>query len=184
MRLRTIIRLLVPLVALLAMGLMPLAASAAPPLPAAPVVWDGTCTVQAPAGLRMREGAGLGYPVVRVLYNGETVTRSSAAPMYNNGINWVWVRAYRAGLYHEGFVAQNYLSCGGGSTTYYTLKVVSGGLNLRTGPGLGYAVARTVPYGTLLSTAGVTQWSGGRQWTRVATGGHIYWAATTYLQRV
>ena len=179
MRLHRVIRLVLPLVAILALGLTPLVVSAAPPEAPAEVV---VRYVQAPDGLKMRTGAGLGYGVVRVLAKGEAV-HQIAGPVYNSGINWVKVRAFRWGIYHEGWVASNYLS-GGSSPTYYTVKVMSASLNLRSGPGYGYGVQRTVPYGTLLSTAGVTQWSGGRQWTRVAVGGNIYWAATAYLARV
>jgi|YNPNPStandDraft_1061719.scaffolds.fasta_scaffold06975_1 hypothetical protein len=150
------------------------------PIPGAPT------TVRASSGLRLRQGPSLAEPTILILRNGETVY-PMAGPVYNQGIAWSFVRVYRWGYYHDGFCAAAYLANYGGysPTGEHGLKVIApNGLRLRYGPGLGYGVARTVPYGTILQPTGITQWAGGIQWTKVAFDGVYLWAASMYLQPV
>ncbi len=170
----------VAIVALLAMLGAPLAAQAAPPI-------TGTAaTVMAPAGLNLRTGPGLHYGVVFTLRQGETVY-VQGGPTWAGGIAWRPVQVLRWGDMYDGYCASVYLSGYGGAPPDPApgglLRVASGaGLRLRSGPGLGYAILRTVPYGTLLRPIGPTQWADGYRWSKVGIGGLRFWAASAYLQ--
>lgn len=178
------------MVSLAMLLIVPLGVGAAPPaseepsLSAVPIPGAAT-TVRAPNGLRLRIGPSLADPVILVLRNGETVY-PSAGPVWREGISWSFVRVYRYGYWHEGFCASAYL--GGYACSQPTgehgLKVVASALNLRSGPGLGYAVRRTVPYGTILQPTGAVRWAGGRSWTQVRIDGVYMWGATAFLVAV
>jgi hypothetical protein len=142
-------------------------------------------TVNAPYGLRLRQSPHLTAPIILVMYHGEKVW-DLGDTQYSQGITWARVRVYRYGYYYDGYAAAAYL--GGHSNpsgpAVSGLKVIAGGLNLRTGPGLGYSISRIVPYGTVLQSAGAQQWNGGRWWTPVSINGTTLWAASQYLQAV
>ena len=105
---------------------------------------------------------------------------------YNQGIAWARVRVYRWGYYYDGYCASAHLAGYPVPPPPYQsgLKVIAGGLNLRSGPGLGYAVRRIVPCGTILQPTGATHWSGGRRWTQAFIDGTALWAASEYLVAV
>ena len=138
----------------------------APPIPGAPT------TVRASSGLRLREGPSLSDPIIRILYNGETVY-PSAGPVWNEGISWTFVTVYRWGYTYQGFCASRYLATSGGYVppSEHGLKVVASALRLRSGPGLSYSIRRVVPYGTVLQPTGATQWGSGLQWSQVSVDG-------------
>ena len=186
--------------ALLCVGLIavflaaPMVTQAAPPLPgspAAPVpvvaVGPARTVVNAPLGLKLRNGYSLTSSVVLVLYNGQTVYEL-ASPVWNQGISWTKVRAYRWGYYYDGWCATAYLSSYGGwaATGETGLKVTAtGGLRLRSGAGLGYAIQRIVPSGTILAPTGAgSVWNDGIQWTQVYLNGAAVWGASDYLTAV
>ncbi|MBC7236042.1 MAG: hypothetical protein H5T69_09380 [Chloroflexi bacterium] len=182
------------LVALLVLMLTPVAVSAAPatpsseshPVVAAPPLFGPPTVVRAKYGLRLRTGPSLVDPVILVLRNGETVY-PGGGPVYNQGISWTYVRVIRWGRAYEGFCATAYLASFGGYTPTGEsgLKVIApAGLHLRLGPGTGYRVARTVPYGTILKPTGIYQWNGGIKWTKVGIDGVFLWAAAAYLRPV
>ncbi|MCD6518957.1 MAG: hypothetical protein J7M05_03415 [Anaerolineae bacterium] len=191
---KRIIRLILWLGVLSSMVLLPMLVSAAPPSPGsgstpvltAPPTWGAPTRVRAVYGLRLREGPSLAAPVILVLWNGEKVY-PGGGPVWNQGISWTYVRVYRWGRYYEGFCASAYLANYGGYSPSGEsgLKVIAPiGLRLRSGPGLWYPVWRIVPYGTVLQPTGLTQWSGGLQWTQVAIDGIYLWAASMYLTPV
>ena len=162
-------------VALVVCLVLPGIASAAPP------IWGAATTVNAPAGLRLRQGPALTDPIVLVLGHGETVYPASTT--WNQGISWTYVRVYRWGYYYEGYCASAYLASYGGYAPSggCGMKVTAGGLNLRSGPGVGYSVLRIVPYGTVLQPTGATEWGSGLQWTELYLNGATAWGATQYL---
>ena len=186
---KTAMRILSLIVMVLAMVVLPLTAHAAPPTsaPKTTPVFGAPTTVRAWYGLRLREGPGLAEPIILTLRNGETVY-PAGEPVWNQGISWTFVRVYRWGLFYEGFAASSYLANYGGDNPPAPttgLKVTAtAGLRLRSGPGLGYATYRIVPYGTVLQPAGQTAWGNGLQWTKVSINGTYLWAATMYLQAV
>jgi uncharacterized protein YraI len=184
------IRLAALLLALVIVFALPAAVNAAPPIPPdGRGYYDGgtAATVTARLGLNMRSGPGLGYRVVLVLRRGEGV-RVCGGATWREGIPWVFVRVYRSGYVYEGYCAETYLSTYGGHVeppppSGGRLKVIAGaGLRLRAGPGLGYAILRIVPYGTLLRPTGESRWANGYEWKRVEVGGRCFWAAAAYLQ--
>ena len=144
-----------------------------------------TTTVVAPAGLRMRMGAGLTHSVILTLQHGETVYPMSDL-VTHQGINWVRVRVFRAGVCREGWVAATYLARWAGTTapTGEWRVTASAGLRLRSGPGTNHAIMRIVPQGTRLGFTGVEQTVGGIVWARVRIDGREFWAAKQYLQRI
>ncbi|MHB1294005.1 MAG: SH3 domain-containing protein [Anaerolineae bacterium] len=189
---RVWLRILAPVVLLVLVAVVPvLSVSAAPPVPpttAAPPVFGAATTVRAYGGLRLREGPSLSDPIILVMPNGATVY-PAGEPIWNEGVSWTYVRYYGAVYYYEGFAATAYLGTGGGTVppppTGSGLKVTADlGLRLRAGPGLGYAIQRVVPYGTILQPTGATQWADGYQWNEVNYSGITVWAASMYLQAV
>jgi hypothetical protein len=180
------IRLLVRMATLLGLVgvllLLPLSTFAAPP----PAPETATVYVTAHLGLRLRQSANLSSPVILTLSKGQAV-HTLAAPVFNQGISWTFVRVWRWGHAYDGYCASAYLSDYPGPTpTGETgLRVTAGaGLRLRAGPGLGYATRRIVPAGTILQPTGITQWGSGILWTKVSFNGTFLWAAQVYLQPV
>ncbi|MHB0856019.1 MAG: SH3 domain-containing protein [Anaerolineae bacterium] len=187
---RVWLRLFMPVIMLVLAAVVPMSVAAAPPNPpsvAAPPVFGAPTTVNAYGGLRLREGPSLSDPIILVMPNGATVY-PAGEPIMNEGLSWTYVRYYGRVYYYEGFAATAYLGTGGGTVPPPSgsgLKVTAGiGLRLRSGPGLGYAIQRVVPFGTILQPTGATQWADGLQWTQVTYGGLTVWAASMYLQAV
>lgn len=180
----------------LAIGLLlclPMGAAAAPPtsgstdggLVGAPPDAKEATTVNAPLGLRLREGPDLNDTVLLVLRHGETVY-PYGSPVWRQGISWTFCRVYRWGYTYEGFCATAYLGNYGGYVSQGDsgLKVTAGALRLRSGAGLGQGIQLIVPYGTVVQDGGATQWADGIQWRKVTLNGHSYWAASSYLAAV
>ncbi len=144
-----------------------------------------TTTVVAPAGLKMRTGAGLTYAVILTLANGETVYPVSDL-VTNQGISWVKVRVFRGGGCYEGWVSATYLARWASTTpaSGEWRVTASEGLRLRSGPGTGYAIMRIVPLGTRLGYTGVEQAGGGYTWVKVRVDGREFWCAKEYLERI
>ena len=178
----------------------PLQAQAAPPRPlpgtvsvtAAPVPQAAT-TATASVGLRLREGPYLNSAVVLVIERGETVY-PAAGPVWGDGISWAYVLVPRGGIVYEGFCATQYLTKYEANppprdddTPVATGKVrvtAYGGLRLRVGPGLAYAVDRIAPRFSILNTTGVTRQADGITWMEVLVGGKTLWGSSQYLQAV
>jgi uncharacterized protein YraI len=109
--------------------------------------------------LNVRSGPGLEYSSLAVAYNGHVVQLLGR----NTFTTWLKVRLFNG---QEGWVNAKYIS-----TTYPTGNlpimwddavipgaptaiVVTGNLNIRTGPGAGYSAITSVPYGTTLTLVG------------------------------
>ncbi|HHX45720.1 MAG TPA: hypothetical protein GX714_17325 [Chloroflexi bacterium] len=199
---RTPILVMAILIGVLAALVLPLTASAAPPVPpsageaappqppviTAPPAWAEGTTVLAPAGLRLREGPTLGSRILLILNNGETVY-PGAGPVWGSGMSWTYVRVWRWGRWVEGFAATRYLANqGGGETTpppVGGLRVITPlGLRARTGPGLGYGIYTVFRQGTVLQPTGTTQWANGYEWAQVFYNGQYLWVAKAFTREV
>lgn len=186
-RKRILLRILVPVMALVALIVAPMTVQAAPPVvyTAAEAVGPAA-TVQARLGLNLRTGPSLSNAVILGLHNGETVY-TLGDPEWNQGISWTPVRAYRWGRYYDGYCATAHLSSYGGyaASGETGLKVTASiGLRLRSGPGLDYSIQRIVPYGAIVQDAGGRDTGSGLNWSQVYINGSTLWAASDYLEPV
>lgn len=119
------------------------------------------------ANLNMRSGPGTGYSVILVIPKGTGVKVESSA----NG----WAKIIYNGK--TGYVSSTYLSSAGSpspvaSHVYTTIAK----LNLRSGPGTGYAVLLTIPQETTLAVLGNT---GG--WYKVTYAGKTGYVSGSYV---
>src|SRR5215210_140895 len=118
--------------------------------------------------LNLRSGPGLGYRVVAVMPAGASV-EVSGDPTEG------WYPLLYDGLSGWGFGA--YLGVGGvraaaraAQAAQATATVVTSWLNLRHGPGLGYAIVAGLPYGTVVEILAGPQAADGYSWYRVGAG--------------
>lgn len=97
-------------------------------------------------GVRLRTAPGTGSGVIASLASG-TVVRYLEYGGWANGYEWHKVRVESSG--REGFVAAIFLSAPdpGGGTGRPRVQVAAGPLRLRSAPGTGSTVLRTVPTG-------------------------------------
>jgi len=167
---RTILMLVFALVILL----VPMAANAANP-PAANAPVDESVVgrphgerayVRASLGLQLRAEPCLGSRALMSLPNGTLVYVVDTEPVIANCIYWSSVSVYRWGRWYGGFVATRYLSWFAGKphdldpdcavpddgNDYAEVRVSE--LNLRSGPGTGYAVRYIVPEGAMFMETG------------------------------
>jgi len=182
----------------LVLGVMlvaPLSVSAAPPRPMpgegdSAVPAATTATVSS-LGLRLREGPSTSDAIIMVLAQGATVYPCAGA-IYDDGMWWAYVYAYRDGVRNEGFCAAEYLSGYDGIpdgptapsaaiqykvTAYY-------GLKLREGAGTSFDVVTIAPRGTILDSTTNTASADGYTWAEIIYSGQKLWAATTYLSQL
>ena len=115
--------------------------------------------------LNLRDGPGLGYRVVAVMPAGASV---EVAGDPTEG----WYPLLYDGLSGWGFGA--YLGVAGvraaAQAAQDTATVVTSWLNLRRGPGLGYAIVAGLPYGTVVEILAGPQAADGYTWYRVGAG--------------
>lgn len=195
------------IVALLFLGA--LGVSAAPPRPITQES-SGTLAGVPPAGrgkvkvlLNLREGPYADTRVVLSLRPGEQVF-VTAGPVHEEDVDWVYVSLERAGRHYEGFCAARYLEIEAGVTPTQAPSAPAktpspqrtpgqerlvrvkayGGLRLRSGPGLGYAVEYIAPNNSQLVATGVVTEVDGRAWAEVLVGGRHLWGAADYLEQV
>ncbi len=131
--------------------------------------------------LNVRSGPGTGYSVIDVIGYG-TNGLILDGPVYVDG--YTWYEIDYVGGKSTGWVAGEYLgyvSTGGiaiGSTVYVT----SDTLNIRSGPGTGYAIESTVSYGTEGYVIDGPVYANGYTWYQIEyLGGYVGWAAGEYL---
>jgi uncharacterized protein YgiM (DUF1202 family) len=145
-----------------------------------------TTTVVAPVGLKLRTGAGLTRAVILTLRNGETVFPISDL-VANQGISWVRLRVFRAGVCFEGWASAAFLARWASVAPPVAGErrvTASAGLRLRSGPGTSFAVLRIVPLGTRLGFTGGEQSADGIVWVRVRVDGREFWAARNFVERI
>ncbi|MFO7697328.1 MAG: SH3 domain-containing protein [Anaerolineae bacterium] len=187
MRNRRLLSTVIMLLALSAMLLAPLAASAqVQVLPCTPT--NAVKYVNAYNGLRMRTAPGLASPLVTFLWNGEYV-KVIGCDQWADAILWSYVEVSRYGVKTTGWVSAAFLVSYAGYTEprdSYTgagCKVIDGPLNLRAAPGLKGAIVRTVPYGTILpytATPDVTV--DGILWQELTLNGSTVYGARKYME--
>lgn len=113
---------------------------------------SGVATVKASVGLNVRKGPGTGYAKLGCLSNGTRINFSSE----QNG----WLQVKYSGK--TGYISKQYTSVSGGSTgstgssgSAGTARVTaSAGLNVRKGPGTGYAKLGVLANNTTVSYSG------------------------------
>lgn len=175
------------LVAVLAAALLaPLAASAVSPA-------GGTAlSVNAVRGLRLRSEPNLSAPLLLALWNGERVT-AIGEPVWAQGIRWSNVQVTRWGVTTTGWAASAFLTSypgyvepRGNFVNGANCKVLApAGLRLRSTPSLTGAIARIVPYGTVLRpTEAATVVADGHTWRNLFINGVALWGSTTFLDCV
>jgi len=141
--------------------------------PTTPAESIGNATTS--ASLNMRSGAGSGNSLLLVVPRGATVSLTSSE---SNG----YTRITYSGT--TGWVLSSYLGSGASAPPTSspsgtgTGTVVDGALNLRSGPGLGYAVVLVMPGGASVTLAGESS-SG---YLKVTYQGTTGWASSTYIQ--
>lgn len=122
--------------------------------------------------LNVRSGPGLNYPVIGSLPNG---TSFSTSGRYSNG----WVQVASGGWVSTDYTVAASVGGGGGGGgggapggTSGVVATNGSGLNIRSGPGLGYPVV-----GSLSNGAAVTITSSSDGWLQLASGGWVdgYW---------
>ena len=134
-----------------------------------------TGSARASASLNLRAGAGTGYAVLRVVPSGATVSLTGTT---SNGYS----RVVYSGT--TGWVLSSYLGSGSGSPAPSTPSgtgtgtVINGTLNLRSGPGTGYAVLLVMPNNASVTLLGETS-SG---FVKVTYQGTTGWASSTYIR--
>lgn len=150
--------------------------AAAPPTQSTATATIGT------GALNVRSGPGIAYNVVTVCYQGQVVTLLGR----NSSNSWVKIRV-AAG--QEGWVNASYIVPNVAiaslplvdttSTPSATGVVATGALNIRTGPGVGYAAVTAIYEGTAVTLLGR---NGDSSWVKVRlSNGTEGWANTSLL---
>jgi uncharacterized protein YraI len=124
--------------------------------------------------LNLRSGPGTGYAVLRVAPQGASVA-VNAGP-----VNTSWYKVTYSGTtgyMHGQYLTQSAPSPGGGTSGNATTTVA---LNLRSGPGTGYAVLRVIPAGATVSILGGPT---NGVWYKVSYAGSTGYAHGDYLRR-
>lgn len=131
-------------------------------------------------GVRLRSGAGLGFRVLGSLGVGTSVLYLAPGGTVD-GYSWSKIRIESSGT--EGYVASQFLSppSSGGlpvGTVIHVDTAGGGAANLRSGPGTGYGVVRSLANGTEGTIQGGPQNANGYTWYQVAIAGTGGWLAT------
>jgi N-acetylmuramoyl-L-alanine amidase len=131
--------------------------------------------------VNIRSGPGLGYAVTGAFAYGDQSVIIDG-PVYADGYTWYQVQY--AGAYN-GWVAGEFLGyvSGGGFGIGDTVYVTSGPLNVRSGPGLGYAITDSIAYGTNGLILDGPVYADGYTWYEInyVGGGYDGWVAGEFL---
>ena len=121
--------------------------------------------------VNVRGGPSTGYPVTGTVTAGQVYVAIATSSGGSTGLTTGWWKIwYDAGT---GWVNGSYAAAISGVTG---VKIASGPLNVRTGPGTGYSVAGTAPTGAKYVRAGSA--SG---WTKIWWGGGAYWVNSGFI---
>lgn len=122
------------------------------------------------AFLNLRERPSYSAKVLGIYYNGVPFMPLS----YSNG--WYKVRVNdREGYFREEFVTQRYMAFSEEVATVVTPN--KSGVNLRTGPGMGYPSIKRYPGGTYVMVL-----QKGLDWWRISVDGCVGYMSTSFLQ--
>jgi len=133
--------------------------------------------------LNVRSGPGIGYGVTAVLNYGVNVQLLGR----NNNSTWAKIKLSNG---HEGWVNASLLTANvaisslpvmtSSAPTAPTAVVVTGVLNVRSGPGVGYAVTSATYLGHVVTMLGR---NGAATWVKIRLySGHEGWVNATYIQ--
>lgn len=142
----------------------------------------GDIVVVDSASLNVRSGPGTGYTVIDTLSSGDQGVVLDG-PVSADGYTWYQIN-YSYGGY-SGWVAGEYLSYAGGSgfAIGENVTVATNGLNVRSGPGTGYAVIDTLNDGDQGVVLDGPVSADGYTWYEInySYGGYSGWVAGAYL---
>ncbi len=145
-------------------------------------LYIGATAVVNSGPLNLRAGAGTGYAIVEVLYEGAYVEVLDG-PYSANGYKWWEVYVDASGS--VGYVAGVYLTVvsSGPFSIGDTVYVTSDTLNVRSGPGTGYSIIDTISYGTNGLIIDGPIYANGYTWYEIEYVGGTYvgWVAGEYL---
>lgn len=143
--------------------------------------------------VNLRSGPGLSFSVVKIIPNGTTGTVLSGET-YADGYSWVKVSMLGA----AGWMAARCLESGTGTTTpppatpttgvfpigstVYVDSSTGGAVNLRSGPGLSYAVVKFIPNGTSGTVLSGETAADGYSWVQVSMLGATGWLVARCLE--
>jgi uncharacterized protein YraI len=134
------------------------------------------------ASLNVRSGPGTGYAVIDTLSSGDQGVVLDG-PVSANGYTWYQVN-YSFGGY-TGWVAGEYLTyvSGGGFAIGDNVSITTNDLNVRSGPGTGYAVIDTLNVGNQGVVLDGPVSADGYTWYEInySYGGYSGWVAGEYL---
>ncbi len=90
----------------------------------------------------------------------------------------IWIGQY---VYRGNWVPGTYYGLSGSSSSsvLFRAKVVTSGLNVRTGPSTGYGIVGSLGYGTIVNVYGTSG-----SWYKILYGGYYRWIAGWYTVRV
>jgi uncharacterized protein YraI len=133
--------------------------------------------------LNVRSGPGTGYTVIDTIVYG-TNGLVVDGPVFANG--YTWYELNYVGGTTDGWVASDFLalaSTGGGFAVGDIVAVDSGPLNVRSGPGTGYAVIDTLTAGNQGVVLDGPVSADGYTWYQLnySFGGYVGWVAGEYL---
>ena len=135
----------------------------------------GGSSVTTTASVNMRTGAGLGYATITYLPKGVTVDYDTTS---TDGRGVVWYRVTYKGT--RGWISSVYTNKGGSSSARKI--VTTGSVNMRTGAGLNYATAGSVPKGVTLTYDSAALDGRGVMWYRVSYNGKTGWISSKYTR--
>lgn len=115
------------------------------------------------SNLNMRTGPGTSYPVILVIPKGATVSVI--------GYSDSWAQVTYGG--RSGYASTSYLTSPSSSTE---VRYTTVNLNLRTGPGTGYAIVLVIPKGSSVNVLSIS--SG---WAKVSYSGRTGYVSAAYL---
>ena len=132
--------------------------------------------------LNVRSGPGVDYLVIDTIVDG-TNGLVVDGPVVASG--YTWYELDYVGGASDGWVAGDFLSLGstgGGFAIGDTVSVTSGYLNIRSGPGLGYAVTGSFAYGDQSVVIDGPSFADGYTWYQVQYANFYYgWVAGEFL---
>jgi len=132
--------------------------------------------------VNMRAGAGLDQTVIAAFNTGATGT-ITAGPFPNDGYDWYELSINgTAGYMAADFLAEGSGEGGGGIPAGTIMHVATDELNLRSAPGVGASVVKSLEFGTTVTIAAGPEYADDYAWYEVTlSGGGSGWVAGEYL---
>ncbi|HNV09791.1 MAG TPA: SH3 domain-containing protein [Propionibacteriaceae bacterium] len=130
--------------------------------------------VTATAAVNIRSGPATSYPVVGVLAKGATLVQSDVPVNGWVPVTYKGVKAWISGTYVTGEQAMAESTSSSGATG---TAVTTANLNVRSGPGITYAIVSVLPKGVAVTLTGKVS----STWSQITQNGTLRWVSTAYL---